>query len=569
MLGATPLLLAANSTIVDEILPLLFEAGARVTMEPIVLEAVMQCAGVEIVRSLLHAGGNANDYAFSLETFRNMPLSVVSMDGDIDVAELLLDYGAHPDGPLQPHYSDIIRIWGQDNPLNQQFRTPLFLAAEAGDIQIVQLLLEHGANPDISALDLIDPIDLEMGELKIGDLPKRQQYSDEVVCLYPLQAAACLEDVSVAKLLLHYGSTINPRFGTSPLACAAYHNRVDAVRLLVQSGADVNMRSDFRWGMSALEAGFKGQNPDIVRVSRSVGANEASLAEAIYNKTSQLILAILGLSNRAELEILLNEGADVELPTKVNRKLLKLPRWVWQLNSYFRPYFDAFRPLQWVAVVGNIEAAELLCDAGADIDSSCGSLMSTALILAAATGNLEMVELLINRGADPNNIPQRAGITPLSAAIVAGSLSVTRMLLQHGADPNLTPEAHWEGMGYISLGSRTADIFPLPLEAACAWGPIEMVQLLLDAGVSVDQGWAFLDAAHRNHVDSMNLLMQRGGNINRRHAEDDTPLQAIIRGGIDLHTLMEFVQSGADINALPATTGYGRTALQAAAERDV
>ena len=72
--------------------------------------------------------------------------------------------------------------------------------------------------------------------------------------------------------------------------------------------------------------------------------------------------------------------------------------------------------LHYAARQGNIEAAELLLDGGADIDQPTGGDQSTPLLVAAVNGNYDLAMMLVERGADPN-IVSDDGVGPLFATL--------------------------------------------------------------------------------------------------------------------------------------------------------
>ncbi|KAJ0421530.1 ankyrin repeat-containing domain protein [Aspergillus carlsbadensis] len=114
-----------------------------------------------------------------------------------------------------------------------------------------------------------------------------------------------------------------------------------------------------------------------------------------------------------------------------------------------------FTPLQSAIAKGLTEIAQLLLDAGADVNApaapKCGR---TALQAAVEAGNIQFVQLLLDAGAD--------------AAAKGGYLGIAMTLLEAGADVNEPPPAD---------GGRTT------LQEAAMNGRIDMVQLLLNAGI--------------------------------------------------------------------------------------
>jgi ankyrin repeat protein len=94
--------------------------------------------------------------------------------------------------------------------------TPLHAAAESGSPEVVEFLLEHGA-----------------------DLNARDKYGDT-----PLHYAAAFGHPETVRLLLERGTDPNIRnkYGATPLHYAVWFCNVDAARVLLDYGADPTIR---------------------------------------------------------------------------------------------------------------------------------------------------------------------------------------------------------------------------------------------------------------------------------------------------------------------------------------
>lgn len=284
------LALAASTPSADEFIPLLLERKVTCSSYPVVLQAVRNGASEASVRALLQAGGSADDCSPwdrpASDCPEIMPLSIAAERGQVVIAELLLDRGAAPDGPLRQEFFEILSDW-RYHSLDRQFRSPLMLAIETGDAKMVELLLEHGANPNASVLgalrlrEVIEADESLMGygfdddvniELKINELFNYDD-SEDLLLLSPLQVAASLEHPHIAEILLKHGAEVDIRFGTPPLAVAAYHSRLDTIQLLLSWGASPCTVYPYIWSLSALEAAVHAQNAKAIELLLSAGAD--------------------------------------------------------------------------------------------------------------------------------------------------------------------------------------------------------------------------------------------------------------------------------------------------------
>jgi ankyrin repeat protein len=101
---------------------------------------------------------------------------------------------------------------------------------------------------------------------------------------------------------------------------------------------------------------------------------------------------------------------------------------------------DGFHPLGLACFFGHLEAARLLLDRGAAVNTvSRNESIQTAAIHAAAAAagdeetRFELVKLVLDHGADPN-LPQGGGFRAIDAARQNGDARVERLLLEHGAE---------------------------------------------------------------------------------------------------------------------------------------
>jgi ankyrin repeat protein len=104
---------------------------------------------------------------------------------------------------------------------------------------------------------------------------------------------------------------------------------------------------------------------------------------------------------------------------------------------------DGFHPLGLACFFGNVDAARVLLEHGADVNALSRNehIQTAAIHAAAASGDAgagesaryELVKLVLAHGADPN-LPQPGGFRAIDAARQNGDERVERLLKEHGAE---------------------------------------------------------------------------------------------------------------------------------------
>ena len=99
---------------------------------------------------------------------------------------------------------------------------------------------------------------------------------------------------------------------------------------------------------------------------------------------------------------------------------------------------DGFQPLGLASFFGHVEAARLLVERGAEVNSASRNDMKVMpLHSAVATGDpqarYELAKLLLEHGDDPN-ARQQDDYTPLMAAEQLGDERLLRLLVEQGAE---------------------------------------------------------------------------------------------------------------------------------------
>jgi ankyrin repeat protein len=223
--------------------------------------------------------------------------------------------------------------------------------------------------------------------------------------------------IQLKTLLDHKGSVeLADDRGITPLMYAAEIGSVDAMRLLIDRGADVNRQNAF--GSTALM--WSVSDPAKVRVLLDHGAQVNTVARS--GRTALIIAAFTNPSAEV-VRLLLAKGAKVDIMDL---------RHVTPLNA---------------ATFGNDTATvRLLLDAAADIDTPDTFIGLTPLMNAAGNRNVEAVKLLIAKGASVNAVSKTEGLpkiqtgtvefggwTPLLMASAFGPSEAVKSLLDAGA----------------------------------------------------------------------------------------------------------------------------------------
>ena len=199
------------------------------------------------------------------------PLSNAAAAGRMDIVQLLLDHGADPNLP-EEQYAPKGRA--------------LYSAVYHGHYDIAKLLLERGAFPNPPVESSGDALwisrqwrpDKRMEELLLsfGAKPESDQPKDEWsrehnwLRVSPLHDAARRGDVSKAKALLKAGADLNARdehLRSTPLGWAAKFGHLKMVKFLLKRGAAKRLPDDPEWATPLAWAERRG-HPAIAKLLR-------------------------------------------------------------------------------------------------------------------------------------------------------------------------------------------------------------------------------------------------------------------------------------------------------------
>jgi ankyrin repeat protein len=229
------------------------------------------------------------------------------------------------------------------NSKDKDNKTPLFVAAEQGNLGVIKVLLDKGA--DVNA-----------------------QSGSYCNALY---AASFNNRKEVVTLLLDKGADVNAQgenYGNA-LQAASVNGRKEVATLLLDKGADVNAQGGY-YG-NALQAASVNGHKEVATLLINKGAD----VNAQGGNYGNALQAASVHGHKEVATLLLGKGADV--------------------NAQGGSYGNA---LQAASVNGHKEVATLLLGKGADVNAQSGSY-GNPLCAASVNSHEEVATLLQNRGA--------------------------------------------------------------------------------------------------------------------------------------------------------------------------
>ena len=422
-------------------------------------------------------------------------------------------------------------------------------AVKAGDAAAVTTLLRQRVNVNTPEADGTTALhwatredNLELAEMLIragADVKAVNRYGVTAISLAGVNGNAAM-----IERLLKAGIDVNAAGpeGETPLMTAARTGRIEAVKLLLDRGAAIDTKEGWH-GQTALMWAAAQRHPAIVRELVNRGAN---------------------VNARSNLE-------------KWARQTTAEPREKWLP-------LGAMTPLLYASREGCVECADILGEAGADLNAADPDGITPA-ISAIINGHYDVAVLLVEKGADVN-LADNTGRTALYTAVDfnsipasnrpppnvvpnrATSLDVIKRLLDRGANPNPRLKKQQPYRTKVDRGNDTMlGAGTTPFIRAAKAADVAAMRLLIAAGADPK-----LATGNDTAVDVSAATPARrgGGGINGLMAaagvgskeEDSTGRFKTETEIVDAIRIC--LEAGTDINAVESN---GRTALHGAAQK--
>lgn len=307
--------------------------------------------------------------------------------------------------------------------------TPLCLAISKKQNDIVQILLDNGANPN---------------KLTINS--------------FPLIFASQMGDVSIIKILIEKGAEINSadtKTGNTALHEAARVGHENVVQFLLTVGADINATNKvgetpiFSAGLSVFFR--RGPFPKIVEKLITAGSDINHKKPSGATLLFQLVQTQKEKTETNEIikQLVMHPLIDINAgPVTPLVRACELGKIQFIREILKNPSVDFHKESEWGTPLAvaclhaeDLPIVKLLLtkqSAGLDINRGIAAHDITPLALAARKGNTEAVTVLLSKPhIDINKQAKPSGTTALSAACEHGQIEIVKQLLKAGADKNI------------------------------------------------------------------------------------------------------------------------------------
>jgi ankyrin repeat protein len=452
------------------------------------------------------------------------PLSLAACENQIDFVQLFLTNGGEVNlimdngsttlvqamnKVVSPQLVELLLTSGGDaNEKNGEGTTALFQAIQANRVDLMTVLLDHGANPNLPGPkhplwpSTYKPKALQLLLARGADHKKTPGL---------MELASSLKKIESIRILIDAGVSPNVRKDGvyTPLCSAIRDNSADIVTFLLENGADPNFMASEYPAFKCITHKRLHFLPELVAAGADLHTPKGIMETAVAFHDKEAILYLLdqgvnpndrtpegrtGLSTAIRddhgdlVDLLLSRGADpairgqdwplcmaVKRPAILKKLLAVLPN----------P--RAFRGVVEMAVVANqLESIKLLLEAGVSVeDKNCG--VFSPLTTAIREDRNEIVRYLLDvANADPNAPGEHL---PLVKALrrFHGDTEIIQMLLTRGADINKMHRG-WN-----------------PILQAVENGDVKILKLLIDVGGPVD-----LQAVDESGRPVIDIVTERG-----------------------------------------------------------
>ena len=311
------------------------------------------------------------------------PLVVACFQGHTQIVQLLIDTGADPDSPFEIDVAgETVKQWGH----------PLWLAANRGHYDVVELLLKRGANPNTAVYASGNAVcwAYQYGHKRVADLMFQHGAVADLL-------SYCLTNnlPAISEILLREASERKELLWSAILA-----GNIDVVAMGLRDNPQYD---DAKW-FNLLEQTVRGWRLGDLKIN-----NEG------FDRRNYI----------TNLDKLLEYGVNPNLRNPRDERFnFTILHHLAGKSCNSRTYGHTAEEV--------VEFARMLLNHGADINALEDKLKSTPLAWAARFGQKKLAEFLLDRGADPN-LAGAPWATPLAWAEKKGHTEIAEILREHGA----------------------------------------------------------------------------------------------------------------------------------------